>query len=196
VSATRPPDDPIGIALDIARRITALGVSYAITGSLASAVHGEPRAALDVDLFADLDATTGRGLSDALRDTYYVDADLVQRMAQSGGSFNAIHIASAIKVDVFVTGDDPFEQERLRRRVRIDIPDGSLDHLWVDSAECTVLRKLEWYRRGGEVSERQWRDVLAILRIQRQALDVAVLDLWAPRLGVADLLATARRAAG
>ena len=29
----------------------------------------------------------------------------------------------------------------------------------VSSPEDTLLAKLEWYRMGGEVSERQWRDV-------------------------------------
>jgi hypothetical protein len=60
--------------------------------------------------------------------------------------------------------------------------------LYVDTAEHTLLRKLEWYRRGGEVSERQWRDVQAIARIQGERLDRDRLQLWAARLGVTDLL--------
>ena len=60
--------------------------------------------------------------------------------------------------------------------------------LFVDTAEHTLLRKLEWYRRGGEVSERQWRDVQAIARIQGDSLDMEHLRLWAGRLGVMDLL--------
>jgi hypothetical protein len=52
----------------------------------------------------------------------------------------------------------------LRSRQRIDMPNGTL---YVDTAEHTLPRKLEWYRRGGEVSERQWRDVQAIIGIQR-----------------------------
>src|SRR5581483_10785947 len=53
-----------------------------------------------------------------------------------------------------------------------------------------ILRKLEWYRRGGEASERQWRDVLAVLRVQ-QHLDETYLRRWAERLGVSDLLTRA-----
>jgi hypothetical protein len=103
----------------------------------------------------------------------------------AGESFNAVHFASAIKIDFFVAGDDPFEAERLQRRERIDMPNGSL---YVDTAEHTLLRKLEWYRRGGEVSERQWRDVQAIARVQGDRLDLEHLRLWAARLGVSDLL--------
>jgi hypothetical protein len=63
--------------------------------------------------------------------------------------------------------------------------------LFVDTAEDTILRKLEWYRRGGESSERQWRDVTAIVNAQASRLDRAHLRAWATRLGVEDLLARA-----
>ena len=116
---------------------------------------------------------------------YYVDVDAMRLAVTAGESFNAVHFASAIKVDFFVAGDDPFEAERLQRRQRIETPNGVL---YIDTAEHTLLRKLEWYRRGGEVSERQWRDVQAIARIQGDRLDLEHLRLWAPRLGVTDLL--------
>jgi hypothetical protein len=61
------------------------------------------------------------------------------------------------------------------------------------SAEDTILLKLEWYRLGGEISERQWLDVLGVMRVQAERLDQAYLDHWAVELGVADLLADARR---
>ena len=122
---------------------------------------------------------------EAIGRDYYVDTDAMRLAVTSGESFNAVHFASAIKVDFFVAGDDPFEAERLRSRQRIEMPNGVL---YVDTAEHTLLRKLEWYRRGGEVSERQWRDVQAIARIQGNSLDREHLRLWAGRLGVMDLL--------
>ena len=121
----------------------------------------------------------------AMRRNYYVDADAMRLAVRSGSSFNAVHFASSIKVDFFVAGDDPFEAERLQGRQRVELPNAVL---YVDTAEHTLLRKLEWYRRGGEVSERQWRDVQAIARIQGESLDQEHLRLWAGRLGVTDLL--------
>jgi hypothetical protein len=178
-------DDPIEVAADSGRRLDAIGVDWVIGGSIASSVHGEPRSTQDVDMVVDLLAQHVTPFEKAMRRDYYVDAEAMRHAVTAGESFNAVHFASAIKIDFFVAGDDPFEAERLQRRERIDMPNGIL---YVDTAEHTLLRKLEWYRRGGEVSERQWRDVQAIARVQGDRLDREHLRLWAARLGVSDLL--------
>jgi len=58
----------------------------------------------------------------------------------------------------------------------------------VMSAEDVLLAKLRWYRMGAEVSDRQWRDVLGLVAMQRSTLDGSYLNRWAVDLGVADLL--------
>lgn len=55
------------------------------------------------------------------------------------------------------------------------------------------MRKLEWFRAGGEVSEQQWRDVVAVLKAMGTRLDVEYLERWAVELGVSDLLERARK---
>jgi len=124
-------------------------------------------------------------LWEALRRDYYIDVDEMRTAVRAPASFNAVHFASAIKVNFFVVGNDPFDAERLANRQRIETPGGVIH---VDTAEHTLLRKLEWYRRGGEASERQWRDVQVIARIHGDRLDRDRLRLWADRLGVTDLL--------
>ena len=177
--------DPVAIALDMGGRLDQLRVEWLTGGSLASSVHGEPRATQDVDMVVALRPRHVKPLWEALRRDYYVDVDEMRAAARAAASFNAVHFASAIKVDFFVAGDDPFEGERLANRQRIETPGGAI---YVDTAEHTLLRKLEWYRRGGEASERQWRDVQAIARIQGDRLDRDRLAFWADRLGVMDLL--------
>lgn len=181
----KPLEDPIEIATDTGARLDALGVAWVIGGSIASSVHGEPRSTQDVDMVVALIRRHVTPFAKAIGRDYYVDVDAMRVAVTSGASFNAVHFASAIKVDFFVAGDDPFEAERLRRRQRIETPSGLL---YVDTAELTLLRKLEWYRRRGEVSDGQWRDVQAIARIQGDRLDLEHMRLWAPRLGVTDLL--------
>lgn len=54
-----------------------------------------------------------------------------------------------------------------------------------------MVAKLEWYRLGGEDSERQWGDILGVLRLNAGKLDLELLHSSAAELGVADLLVKA-----
>ena len=177
--------DPVAVALHVGTRLDALDVRWVVGGSVASSVHGEPRATQDVDMVVDLRRRHERHFVAALAHDYYIEAEAVRTAVTESSSFNAVHFASAIKVDFFVAGDDAFEAERLTHRQRVETTGGAV---FVDPAENTLLRELEWYRRGGEVSERQWRDVQAIARIQDERLDRDHLRRWALRLGVLDLL--------
>ncbi|MBI2071826.1 MAG: hypothetical protein HYW06_00230 [Gemmatimonadetes bacterium] len=187
--------DPVAVALAVASVFERLGIPYFAGGSLASSLHGEPRSTVDVDLVADLRPDHVAPLLAALQSEYYVSEVAVREALRFGTSFNAIHFATAVKVDVYLVAQDPFNAERLAYRQRMQVWADPPAELFVDTAEYTVLRKLEWYRRGGEVSERQWRDVLGVLRVKGDSLDQARLNTWAPRLGVADLLAQAREEA-
>ena len=60
------------------------------------------------------------------------------------------------------------------------------------AAEDSVLLKLEWFRIGNEVSDRQWTDIINVMRTQGDALDRAYLDRWSAEIGVKDLLDRAR----
>lgn len=191
----RPPD-PVAVAITTAELFERLGIAYFAGGSLASSIHGEPRSTLDVDFVADLRPEHVPTLVAAFGTDFYLSDAAIREALQRGTSFNAIHLPTAVKVDVFVAGQDAFNHERLAHRERTLLWADPPRELFVDRAEHIVLRKLEWFRRGGEVSDRQWRDVLGVLHVQHGRLDDERLDTWAERLGVADLLARARREAG
>ena len=98
-------------------------------------------------------------------------------------------------MDVFIRKDRPFEQSVMQRRRETE-PEGMPGEKFdVVSAEDIILLKLEWFRLGGEISDRQWSDVLGVLRQQGDRLDAAYMDFWATQLSVADLLQQAREQA-
>ena len=178
-------DNAVDVAIDFGARLDAAGVRWVIGGSIASSVHGEPRSTHDADMVVQLESRKVRTLAALLAREYYADEDTIREAVKIASTFNAVHVASAIKVDCFVAGDDPFEAERLATRQRVEFSGGVL---YVDTAEHTILRKLEWYRRGDETSDHQLRDVQAIVRIQGDRLDRERLQRWAPHLRVTDLL--------
>ena len=113
-----------------------------------------------------------------LEESYYIDADAVRDAIRRKSSFNAIHLDTMLKVDVFIPKSRLLDQEELRR-VQLKTLDDSERLFYVASPEGTILNKLEWYRMGGEVSDRQWNDILGVLKVQGTDLDMAYLQRWA-----------------
>lgn len=64
------------------------------------------------------------------------------------------------------------------------------------SAEDIILSKLDWYRMSDGISERQWRDVLGVLKVQKPLLDIVYLEHWAAKLQLTDFLQRAFDEAG
>ena len=183
-----PPD--IQAALNpVIDAFEALGIVYCVGGSVGSSVYGIPRTTVDIDLVADIQKAKINPLCKLLRETYYVDASVIEQAIQRQSSFNLIHLPTMIKVDVFAVKSRPFDRESFRRMRRERLEESVKGREYcLASPEDIVLNKLEWYRQGGEVSERQWTDVLGVLKVQSKSLDIAYLLKWAVQLGVEDLL--------
>jgi hypothetical protein len=175
---------------------TRLGIAYSLGGSLASSVHGVSRSTQDADVAVEPFPGKEAQLAAALGADYYLSLPAVQEALRERSSFNIINTHTGFKVDVFVRKDDPFEQTAFARRQPVPLSDRPDEPLVLHSPEDIVLFKLRWYRLGGEISDRQWGDVLGVLKVQAGQIDDAYLDQWAGVLGVTDLLGRARRESG
>jgi hypothetical protein len=178
----------VGPVLDA---LQALGARHYVGGSIASSAHGLARASIDADVVAELRPEHAGRLVAALSEGYYISAERVRDAIARRASFNAIHLDTMLKVDVFVSKDRPFDRRAMERAQPQSVGQAGGRTLPVASPEDIVLAKLEWYRRGGETSERQWTDVIGVLQVGRGALDLAYLKTGALELDVADLLARA-----
>ncbi len=179
---------------EIVRGLDAAGIAHMVTGSLASTLHGEPRATQDIDLVIDPER---ENLADFVvhldRERFYV-GDAIGALERRD-QFNVIDVTTGWKVDLIIRKDRPFSQAEFARRrptVMLGVPTA------VASAEDTVLAKLEWARSGD--SDRQRRDAIAILGVQQTTLDTTYLRHWAEILDLSDelnaALASARTESG
>lgn len=172
--------------------LEALAVRYRIGGSVASSALGVPRSTLDVDVACELRMTHVAPFAARLIERYYLDEDMIRDAIQRQSCFNLIHLATMLKVDLFVRQDRPFEDAAFERVVRRPLdPTPGAREFDLTTPEDIVIHKLEWFRAGGGVSERQWRDAVGVLAIQRDVIDRGYLQRWADELGLAELLARA-----
>lgn len=191
------PPDVMRSLSPVITALESLAVPYYIGGSVASSFYGDPRSTLDIDLVADLRDEHVPSLVKQLGDDYYISEDALRDAIRRRSSFNVIHFQTMLKVDIFVRKVRAYDQEAFQRVRRAAAGEAESDPVlaWA-SPEDIILAKLEWYRLGGGISDRQWTDILGVMKSQAPTLDLAYLHRWAPDLAVTDLLERALDDAG
>jgi hypothetical protein len=181
-------NEPVEVTLKVTHVFEQLSVPYLIGGSLASTLHGMIRSTQDSDIVTEMRLEHLQPFISALQGEFYLDDAMIAESIQHNSSFNIIHRETMFKVDVFIPRPRPFLQSQLARAQKQTFTFETEVSAKFASPEDTILAKLEWYRLGGEASERQWRDILGVLKTRAGELDLSYLNQWASELKVADLL--------
>ena len=182
--------DPISLALAIADILNHLEIPYLVGGSVASSLLGEPRSTQDIDLVADLPVEKVGLLIQALQPRFYVIEEAIIEAIRYRQCFNIIDNESLVKADIFILKDDPFNQIEFHRRQALIVRQKPERFLFLSTPEDIILQKLIWHRIGYG-SEKQWRDILGVIKLQGEKLDLIYLQQWAETL---QLLETLNRA--
>ncbi len=180
--------DPLQIVKKVADVLESLGIRYLVGGSLASSLHGIPRATQDADIVADLTEKHLGPLSAALSPGFYFDDEMAKDAVRNRASFNIIEKESLFKVDIFILKTDSASFMEMERRVLYEIADADSSAIYICSPEDIIAQKLYWFKSGGGVSERQWRDAMSVIKVQGKQLDRDYLIKICKTLGVYTLL--------
>lgn len=187
--------DPISLALTMAAIFENLNIDYYIGGSVASSIWGENRATLNLDLVADLKTAQIPIFLQAIQTDFYVSETAIYEAINNQSSFNLIHFQTNEKIDIFIHSGQPLAQIERQRRQQITV-DADGKQIYLATAEDIILQKLIWYELSNRIGDRQWRDILGVLKVQARQLDFAYLQQWAAHENLLALLNEAILAAG
>lgn len=173
--------------------LTAAGIDYMVTGSMASSVQGEPRFSHDIDLVV---ALKREHISVLLRHfpppDYYLSEPAMIAAIDQRQMFNVLAVNGGEKIDFWMLTQEPFDQSRFARRQWAEIDELRVS---VSSPEDTILAKLRWAKLCGG-SEKQFTDALRVYELQQPVLDFAYLEDWIERLELQALWARLKSEAG
>jgi len=160
-------------------------VAWLIGGSVASSLYGVPRSTLDVDLVAEISPHHVPALVRGWSAHFLADERMILDAAENRRSCNLIHLDSALKIDIFVPGPDAWLEQELSHRRMVEVRTGTTTHvLPFAQPEDVLLHKLRWFLDGGRISDRQWGDILGLVRTRRESLDIAHLERWIDHLRI------------
>ena len=163
-----------------------------LTGSIASSVHGTPRATHDIDIIIAPTQAQLLALLNEFPDTeYYVSRDAALDALAGHGQFNLIDHTSGWKVDFIVRKQRAFSRAEFERRRPMQLMGVELD---IATSEDVLIAKLEWAKLGA--SERQIEDAAGIIRLQAGDLDIAYIERWVDALQIGEQWRRARELAG
>ncbi|WP_226889641.1 hypothetical protein [Nostoc sp. MG11] len=181
--------DSITLAGELHQLFESLNIPYYVSGGVASSIHGEPRSTRDLDLVIEVQLAQIDLLVTTLEAAgYYCPAGAVEDLKRgSERMLNITHTETIANADLYLNEASPFAISQMAHRILPDL-DG-IPPFWIASPEDMILQKLLWGR--GRQSEKQWRDVLGIIKLQEQSLDYAYLTNWAEHLNLVDALSQA-----
>jgi hypothetical protein len=171
------------LLVDCLRRLNRTGLTYYLTGSMASNYWGIPRTTHDLDFVVQLPMSAVPRIVQEFSGDFYIEESAVRDAYQPPHQFNAIDTRSALKVDFWLPKPEPFDREMLRRRIQVTLFG---EPAWIATAEDVILHKLLWNRITP--SDRQLGDAAGVVAVQADALQKDYLKDWAQELGLASEL--------
>jgi len=166
---------------ELSRTLENLGISYLVTGSVATIAYGEPRFTNDIDVVVRLYPFQVESFCASFPpDHFYVSPEAVADATGCHGQFNILHPTSGLKIDVMVADSSEFNDSRFARAKRLQVtPDRTVNF---SSPEDVIIKKLVFYRDGG--SDKHLRDIRGVLAVMGEDIDRSYIERWVADFGL------------
>lgn len=169
--------------LHVLDALNSLKTRYVVSGSLASNLYGIARLTLDADLIVEIDSAELSELARRLPPRIHLDPQMAFETVTGTCRYVVTNQDTRFKVELFLLSDDPFDQERFRRRVPIVLQG---KEAFVTSAEDVVIQKVRWLKRQNRTKDHD--DLIGVLSVSGEKLDWPYLERWCREHGTWELL--------
>ena len=166
------------VLLLVLGNLNRLGLKYMLTGAYAVSFYGKPRTTHDIDFKIAINYADISKVNDAFKDMFYVDEVMIKEAIRHQQMFNIIHNETQTKVDFWIVTDTEFDQERFKRRLKINILN---TQAFISTAEDLILIKLKWYEESD--LQKHYEDAKGIFEIQ-SSLDIPYIKKWSKKLSI------------
>ena len=174
--------DSIALAEILHPIFEAFNIPYYITGGVAAIAYGEVRTTRDLDIVLSVIPECLIPLISELEQAGFYVAGVDDVISGRMRTLQITHIQTISRADLMIAEDSELERRKLQRRQQYQIPTGAI--VFLASPEDLILNKLSW--RKSNSSEKQWRDVLGILKVQGDSLDKVYLQKQAESVGLVE----------
>jgi hypothetical protein len=153
--------------------------NYLLVGAIASIHYGIMRSTFDVDAVVAIEQRGVVQLARKLGPRYQLEPQQAFEVF-TGKHLHVIHVTGTpFKIDLFPLTDEPFDQERFRRRVRAKLLGREV---WLPTAEDVLVQKLRWGR------PKDLDDARDVMAVQQESLDWKYIENWCRTYGTYDIL--------
>jgi hypothetical protein len=184
--------DSIGLAGLLHSIFESLEIPYYVTGGVAAIAYGEPRTTQDLDVVLSIQVESVGRLASTLESAGFYVPGVDDIISGRMKTLQVTNMNSIARADLVIATEGEFEEIKFSRRQQYQLPDGT--EVYLSSPEDLILNKLRWGKQAD--SQKQWRDVLGVLKVQAENLDFTYLIGWANRLDVLNDLNRATIEAG
>jgi hypothetical protein len=174
--------DSIQLAAELHDLFVSQGIIYYITGGVAAVAYGEPRTTQDLDVVIAVDRSHLQPIAETFERAGFYVSGIDDAIAGKISSLQVTQMETISRADLMISNNTEYALTQIKRRQII--PLSADKNVYFISPEDLIINKLQWGKNSR--SEKQWRDVLSIMKTQRDSLDYSYLIYWSAKLGITD----------
>lgn len=158
-------------------------ITYAVTGSVASIIYGEPRTTHDIDIIVEIESGKAEILSGIFpsNEFYFPPVEVLKTeiLRVNRGHCNIIHLKTGFKADIYFCGRNQFEKWAVLNSKSFQINNTLIS---VAPPEYVIVKKLEFYKEGH--SQKHLEDIKAIIFNSHDIINFSMLEEYILEFGL------------